>query len=54
MSPRIQTCLALFVVVLAVAGLVVLMLNRKGKPGCGGDCGCATDRLKPTRGDLGK
>jgi hypothetical protein len=54
MSPRIQTYLALAVVALAIAGLAYRLVSKKAKPGCGGDCGCATDRLKAARGKLGE
>jgi hypothetical protein len=54
MSPKLQTYLALAVVAVAAAGLVLRLFLKKGRPGCGGDCGCATDRIKSVRGDSGK
>jgi hypothetical protein len=54
MSQKTQTILALVVVALAAAGLLLRLLAKRGKPGCGGDCGCATDRLKAAREDSGK
>jgi hypothetical protein len=49
MTPRLQTYIALFVVVVAVALLIWRPLSRKKRPGCGGGCGCPTDAFKADR-----
>lgn len=46
MTPEIQSILALGVVAIAAAWLVLRAIAKRGKPGCGGDCGCPTDELK--------
>jgi hypothetical protein len=46
MNPSLQTFVALVIVALAAAWLVWRSLAKKKNPGCGGDCGCATDELK--------
>jgi hypothetical protein len=53
MTPKLQSILALLVVALAVGGLAFRFVSRRGKPGCGGDCGCASGKLKPGRGKPG-
>jgi hypothetical protein len=45
-SPSLQTFLALLIVAIATTWLVVRALAKKKNPGCGSDCGCATDELK--------
>jgi hypothetical protein len=46
MNSSLQTYLALVVVAIAVTWLAWRALAKKKNPGCGGDCGCATDELK--------
>lgn len=46
MSPALQTLAALIVVAIAATWLLWRVFAPKKKPGCGGDCGCATDPLK--------
>jgi hypothetical protein len=46
MNSTIQTFLALAVVAVAATWLVLRSLAKTKNPGCGGDCGCATDELK--------
>lgn len=46
MSIAWQTPVALTVVAIALAALVRGALARRKKPGCGGGCGCPTDKFK--------
>jgi len=46
MSSQIQTYAALAAVAIAIAWLVLRAVARRRKPGCGGDCGCASGDLK--------
>lgn len=46
MSPQIQTYAALAIVLVAAVWLVWRSVGGEKKPGCGGDCGCATDKFK--------
>jgi hypothetical protein len=46
MTTGLQAHLALFIVVIAAAGLIWRPLARRKRPGCGGDCGCRTDDFK--------
>lgn len=46
MSSSLQTLIALFLVALAATWLIWHALAKKKNPGCGSDCGCATDELK--------
>jgi FeoB-associated Cys-rich membrane protein len=45
-NSSLQTFLALVIVALAVTWLALRAFAKKKNPGCGGDCGCATDELK--------
>ncbi len=46
MSAQLQTLSALAIVASAIAWLVLRAVARRGKPGCGGDCGCASGDLR--------
>ncbi len=46
MTPEVQTLTALALVALAAIWLVLSLLAKRRRPGCGGNCGCATDELK--------
>ncbi|MBL9202386.1 MAG: FeoB-associated Cys-rich membrane protein [Opitutaceae bacterium] len=46
MSPEIQTVAALVVVALAAGWLVRRAFAPRKNPGCGGECGCPTGKLK--------
>jgi hypothetical protein len=46
MNSSTQTLIALVLVAVAASWLVLRALAKKKNPGCGGDCGCATDELK--------
>jgi len=46
MSPQIQSYLALVIVGVAMIWLVWRSVAKRKKPGCGGDCGCASSDLK--------
>jgi hypothetical protein len=46
MNPSMQTVLALVIVAIAATCLLVRALAKRKNPGCGGDCGCATDEFK--------
>jgi hypothetical protein len=46
MSPAFQTLAALAIVAAAAVWLVMRSFAKRGKPGCGGDCGCPADELK--------
>jgi hypothetical protein len=46
MNASVQTFVALVIVAFAATWLVWRALAKKKNPGCGGDCGCATDELK--------
>ena len=46
MNASVQTFLALLIVAIATTWLIVRALAKKKSPGCGNDCGCATDDLK--------
>ncbi|MBI5771204.1 MAG: FeoB-associated Cys-rich membrane protein [Verrucomicrobia bacterium] len=46
MTPEIQTILALGIVVIAVVSLAWRYFGKRKNPGCGGDCGCASSKLK--------
>jgi hypothetical protein len=48
MSSPWQTAAALALVALAVAWLAWRSLARRGRPGCGGDCGCPAAEMKAT------
>jgi hypothetical protein len=45
-SSPAQTILALVVVVIAASYLIWRGFTKNKKPGCGSDCGCASDGLK--------
>jgi FeoB-associated Cys-rich membrane protein len=47
MSPHLQTLAALLLVAAAAAWLFLRGRVKKKNPGCGGDCGCPTNDLKP-------
>jgi hypothetical protein len=46
MSPAFQTAAALLIVAITITLLVRSALKKRKNPGCGGDCGCATDDFK--------
>lgn len=46
MSPEYQTLAALLIVATASVWLLMRSFSRRRKPGCGGDCGCASGDLK--------
>lgn len=46
MNAETQSMAALVVVAGAVIYLVRVAWGKRTKPGCGGDCGCATDDFK--------
>lgn len=46
MGSQLQSYAALGIVLVAVVWLAWYYLGGKKKPGCGGDCGCATDKFK--------
>ncbi|MBI2516462.1 MAG: FeoB-associated Cys-rich membrane protein [Opitutae bacterium] len=46
MSARLQTYIALGLVLAALVWLVRHFLGAKKKPGCRGDCGCPADQFK--------
>lgn len=46
MSADFQTIAALVVVALAATWLIGRAVRPRTKPGCGGDCGCPTGKLK--------
>ncbi|MDP3069695.1 MAG: FeoB-associated Cys-rich membrane protein [Opitutaceae bacterium] len=46
MSAEFQTIAALVVVALAATWLIARAWRKHRNPGCGGDCGCPTDKLK--------
>jgi hypothetical protein len=46
MSSNWQTPLALLVVLVAAVLIVRSALKKRKTPGCGGGCGCPTDKFK--------
>jgi hypothetical protein len=46
MTSSFQTIAALVVVAVVATWLVARALAKRKNPGCGGDCGCPTDKLK--------
>jgi hypothetical protein len=46
MTPEFQTIAALILVAAAATWLVARAIAKRRKPGCGHDCGCATQELK--------
>jgi hypothetical protein len=46
MTAEMQTLAAFAVVAFAATWLALRALAKRRHPGCGGDCGCATDGLK--------
>ncbi len=46
MSSASQTLAALLIVAVAAVWLVLRSFARRRNPGCGGDCGCASDGLR--------
>lgn len=46
MSPQLQTIVALAIVAITAAWFVARAIARRKNPGCGGDCGCPTEKLK--------
>ena len=48
MSSNWQTPLALLVVLVAAVLIVRSALKKRKTPGCGGGCGCPTDKFKAT------
>jgi hypothetical protein len=46
MSPQLQSVLALGIVAIAAVALVWRYFGKRKNPGCGGDCGCASSKLK--------
>ncbi|MCX6955239.1 MAG: FeoB-associated Cys-rich membrane protein [Verrucomicrobia bacterium] len=50
MSPAVQSLVALALVALAAIWLVLRALAKKRNPGCGGDCGCPSQKLSAAPG----
>ena len=48
MNAEIQTLASLAIVALAATGLVLRGLVKKKSPGCGGDCGCTSQKISST------
>ncbi len=46
MSAEFQSIAALLIVALAATWLIARAVRQRKKPGCGGDCGCPTEKLK--------
>jgi hypothetical protein len=46
MSPESQSVFALIIVAVAAAWLIFRAVMKRKNPGCGGDCGCPTEKLK--------
>jgi len=46
MSHQFQTLSALLIAAVAAAWLVRRAVAKRRKPGCGGDCGCASGDLR--------
>jgi hypothetical protein len=46
MSSQFQTIAALAVVAVAAIWLLVRAVQKRKNPGCGGECGCPTEKLK--------
>jgi hypothetical protein len=44
-SPELQTLLALALVALAATWLLLRAVAKKKHPGCGGDCGCPSQKI---------
>jgi FeoB-associated Cys-rich membrane protein len=50
MNAEIQTLAALALVAIAATWLVLRGMAKKKSPGCGGDCGCASQKIpSPSR-----
>jgi hypothetical protein len=45
-SSEIQSIAALVVVAITIAWLLARALGKRRNPGCGGGCGCPTEKLK--------
>jgi hypothetical protein len=52
MSSSLQTVTALAIVALAATWLVVSVLRKRGKPGCGDGCGAVSPEVKKLRARL--
>lgn len=48
MNAEIQTLAALALVAIAATWLVLRTLAKKKHPGCGDDCGCASQKISST------
>ncbi len=46
MSAEVQTIAALAVVALAAGWLIARALAKRRSSGCGGECGCPSEKLK--------
>ncbi len=46
MSPEHQSIVALVIVALAAGWLIARAWIKRRNPGCGGECGCPTTKLK--------
>ena len=46
MSSDFQTIAALVVVAIAAGWLIARGVAKRRNPGCGGECGCPTEKLK--------
>jgi hypothetical protein len=46
MSSNLQTIGALVIVAIAALWLVARAIAKRKNPGCGGECGCPTEKLK--------
>jgi hypothetical protein len=46
MSAEFQTVVALVIVALAIVGLIVRAIRKRGRPGCGHECGAVSPEVK--------
>lgn len=46
MTAEVQTIAALAIVALAATWLIVRALAKRRSSGCGGECGCPSEKLK--------
>lgn len=52
MTSSLQTILAVTIVAACLVGLVVRAMLKRRKPGCGGDCGCASSQIRARAREL--
>jgi hypothetical protein len=46
MNADFQSIAALAIVAITATWMIVRAVQKRGKPGCGGDCACPTQELK--------